>query len=159
MTEYTPEKNIWTHNDFDGMGWHDATIYGFTIEKGDNEWAADLVFDIDYIFDWVDPAPPEKSFTFWVAPCTLIFKGCFDLNIDLGTNGLGLDFLEIADLNLKSKFVHDDNLIYEWELELQQGLITFKSHGFDQIVRKQPLHVKQQLLTLEERGGINFARH
>jgi hypothetical protein len=163
MTEQTEifklDKSIWTHNDFEEMGWHDSNIYGLTIEKSEDNWTADLLLDLDYIFKWVHPIPPEQTFTFWVAPCTLIFKECFDLQIDFKTDGGCLDLMEIADLHLKSKIERGTNkFVYEWKIELQQGQINLKSYGLEQIVRQYPKHVKEQVLTLNERGGVNFER-
>jgi hypothetical protein len=163
MTEQTEifklDKSIWTHDDFEEMGWHDANIYGLTIEKSEDNWTADFLLDIDYIFKWVHPIPPTHTFTFWVAPCTLIFKECFDLHIDFKTDGGCLDLMEIADLYLKSTVEQETNkFVYEWTIELQQGKITLKSYGLEQIVRQKPLHVKGQVLTLDERNGINFGR-
>jgi hypothetical protein len=60
---------------------------------------------------------------------------------------------------LKSKVEQETNkFVYEWTIELQQGQITLKSYGIEQIVRQQPKHVKGQVLTIDERGGINFGR-
>jgi hypothetical protein len=141
------------------MGWHDSYIYGLTIEKGENNWTADLLFDIDYIFKWIHPVPPVQTFTFWIAPCTLIFKETFDLQMNFAADGGCLDFLEIADHYLTRKTEQEKNkYIYEWTIELQQGQIMLKSYGFEQIVRQRPIHVGQQILTLEERGGISFSR-
>ncbi|MDA3614338.1 hypothetical protein [Polluticaenibacter yanchengensis] len=153
------DKNIWTQDDFEIMGWHDANVYGLTIERSEDNWTADFLLDIDYIFKWVHPIPPAQAFTFWVAPCTLIFRDCFDLHIDFRTYGGCLDLLEIADLYLKSKTEQEKNMfVYEWTIELQQGQITLKSYGLEQIVRQQPKHVNGQVLTLNERDGINFGR-
>lgn len=153
------DKSTWTQDDFEEMGWHDANIYGLTIEKSEDNWTADLLLDIDYIFKWVHPVVPERTFTFWVAPCTLIFENCFDLQIDFKTNGGHLDLMEISDLYLKSKIEQNTNeFVYEWCIELQQGDINLKSYGFQQIVRQLPLHIQRQVLTSEERGGINFGR-
>jgi hypothetical protein len=151
------EKNIWTADDFEKMGWHDANIYGLTIEEIEDNLTADLLLDIDYIFKWVHPVPPAEKFTFWVAPCTLIFKMTFDLHLEFDSGFLSS--MEIADLHLKSKSEGEGNkIIYEWEIELQQGQITFKSCGLEQIIRKQPIHAQRQVLSMEERGGINFSR-
>ena len=161
MTEQTEifelDKSIWTHDDFEEMGWHDANIYGLTIERNEDDFTTDFLLDIDYIFKWVHPIPPIQTFTFWVAPCTLIFKQCFDLQIDFKTNGGCLDLMEVADLYLESKFEQEKNkFVYEWTIELQQGQISLKSYGLEQIVRQKPLHVERQVLTLDERKGINF---
>lgn len=153
------DKSIWTHDDFENMGWHDANIYGLSIEKSKDNWTADFLLDIDYIFKWVHPIPPVQTFTFWVAPCTLIFKECSDLHIDFETDGVCIDLMEIADLYLKSKVEQEKNkFVYEWTIELQQGQINLKSYGLEQIVRQKPRHTQGQVLTLDERGGINFGR-
>lgn len=164
MTEQTDkfilDKSVWTQDDFSEMGWHDSNIYGFIIEKSEEDYSSDLLLDIDYIFKWVKPVPPAQTFTFWVSPCTLVFKNCFDLQIDLDANGYSLDSLEIADLYLKTKSEQENNVfVYEWTIELQQGQINLKSLGFDQIVRQNPLLVQGQVLSLLERGGINFSRN
>ena len=157
--KYILDKSIWTHEDFEQMGWHDSNIYGLTVQKSENNWASDLVLDIDYIFKWVKPIPPLEAFTFWVAPCTLIFKGSFDLLIDFKTDGGGLNLIEIVDLHIKSKLEQEKNLlVYEWKIELQQGIISLKSYGFEQYVRAEPIHTNGQVLSLEQRGGINFEK-
>ena len=157
--QFILEKSLWTHDDFEEMGWHDASIYGLNIQKNEDSWSANLLFDIDYIFKWVHPVPPAQTFTFWVAPCTLIFGECFDLQIDFKTNGGYLDLMEIADLYLKSKIKQEKNrFVYEWAIELQQGQIHLKSYGLEQIVRQQPVHVNEQVLSLNKRGGVSFER-
>lgn len=159
MDKFILDKSIWTHDDFEIMGWHDANIYGLAIERNEDSWNADFLLDIDYIFNWVHPVPPEQNFKFWVAPCTLIFKECFDLHIDFKTDEFCLDLIEIVDLNLKSKTEQEKNkFVYEWTIELQQGQITLKSYGLEQIVRYQPKLVDEQILSLDQRGGINFGR-
>jgi len=152
------EKSIWTHDDFEEMGWHDANIYGMVIENNDNP-SADFLLDIDYIFKWVNPVPPAQNYTFWIAPCTLIFKECFDLNIECDTGGGYLELFEIEDLCLNEKTEQEKNrFVYKWTIELQQGVIELKSYGLEQVVRQKPAHVKNQVLSLGERGGINFGR-
>lgn len=160
MTEtFQLEKSIWTQDDFEKMGWHDANVYGFIIEKNEAIWTADFLLDIDYIFKWVHPVEPAKTFTFWIAPCTLIFKEVFDLQINIQTNGNFLELFEIADLHLKSKTQQEENkFVYEWEIELQEGNILLKSSGFEQIVRQEPKHVQGQTLNVTERGGISFGK-
>lgn len=159
MKQYILEKSIWTQDDFNDMGWHDANIYGMIIEKGEEPWQADLIFDIDYIFEWVHPIPPQEYFSFWVAPCTLIFKEVSDLKINVDYQNYTFDLLEISDLILISKHEQENGVvIYEWHLELQEGDIRFKSLGFEQIVRKAPVYINSQVLSLEERGGISFSK-
>ena len=85
------EKSIWTDHDFDVMGWHDVHVHGIAFKPD----AFELYFDIDYIFAWIDPEPPDKHYTFWVAPCTWVFSNVYDIEMDVGTSS----GLEIADVS------------------------------------------------------------
>lgn len=158
MEEYKLEKSIWTEKDYEQMGWHDCHIYGLIFQNDDSDrFATDLVFDIDYIFKWVHPTPPQQNFSFWVAPCTLKFENTFALTIDIDRRGGMSDMLEVADLCLVNKTEQETNKwIFEWSIELQEGKITFKSTGLKQILRQKPTLTKSQMLTLEERKGISF---
>lgn len=153
------DKPIWTQDDYEQMGWHDSSIYGLTFLPLDQFGTTHLVFDIDYIFKWVNPIHPKQNFSFWVAPCTLLFKDTFALTIDIDRRGGTTDMLEVADLYLVDKVEQETNKwIYEWTIELQEGRINFKSSGFDQIVRQKPIFTDGQVLTLEERNGISFSQ-
>jgi hypothetical protein len=154
---YNLEKTIWTQDDFEKMGWHDSNVYGFIFERNSEKFTSDIVFDLDYIFEWIQPTEPEKYFSFWIAPCTLIFKDAFDLKIDIEIGQAEFE-LEIADLHLIAKTKNENEDIYEWNLEFQQGNISLKSHGFEQIVRKNAIYSNEQILDLEKRGGISFSR-
>ena len=159
MKEYLLEKKVWTENDFEKMGWHDCNIYGLIFQNtnADNKYTTDLIFDIDYIFKWVSPIPPKSNFSFWVSPCSLIFTDAFALTIDIDRRGGTTDLLEIEDLYLIDKIEQEKNKwIYEWSIDLQEGKINFKSSGFKQIVRQNPIFTESQALTLNQRNGINF---
>lgn len=129
MTDYKLEKTIWTEQDYEQMGWHDASIYGFIFQSDNIDSATtDLIFDIDYIFKWVQPVPPKVKFSFWLAPCTLKFENTFALTIDIDRRGGLTDMLELADIHLLAKTQEKENKwIYEWEIELQDGRIAFRS--------------------------------
>jgi hypothetical protein len=151
-------KNIWTQNDYEQMGWHDCNIYGLTFFPLDDIGTTNLIFDIDYIFKWVDPIPPKQTFSFWISPCTLVFKDTFALTINIDRRGGTTDMLEIADLYLIDKVEQETNKwVYEWSIDLHEGNITFKSSGFEQIVRQKPFFTDSQCLTLGERNGISFS--
>ena len=151
------DKFIWTQDDYELMGWHDCSIYGLTFLPFDEKGTTNLVFDIDYIFKWVNPTKPGQPFSFWVSPCTLIFKDTFDLTINVDSRGGTTNMFEIADLTLAEKVEQEkNNWIYEWNIDLQEGHIKLKSSGFDQIVRQKPIYTDGQTLTLEQRNGISF---
>ena len=156
---FTLHKSIWTQEDYEQMGWHDCRIYGLTFLPVMETGSTSLIFDIDYIFKWVNPSKPGQPISFWVAPCTLIFKDTFALTINVDRRGGTTDMLEIADLFLVNKVEQEKNKwIYEWTIELQEGGINFKSTGFDQIVRQKPIFTDGQFLTLDERNGICFSQ-
>lgn len=160
MEKYVLEKSIWTQDDFNDMGWHDANIYGMIIEKGEEPWQSYLIFDIDYIFEWIHPIPPQEYFSFWVAPCTLMFKEVYELRIDLDQQGNTLELFDFDSITMSSKKeLNNGCTVYEWLLGLHIGEIQFKSLGFDQIVRKTPVYTNSQVLNLEERGEVSFSKH
>ena len=75
---YELEKSFWTERDFANMGWHDVRIHAIAFDSEKFE----LLMDIDYMFAWADPAPGEKHYTFWMAPCTLVFSSaCMNTGI------------------------------------------------------------------------------
>jgi hypothetical protein len=152
------EKSIWTHDDFETMGWHDSVIYSMCFEKDEHAWTSDLILDIDYIFKWVQPDKDSESFTFWVAPCTLVFKEVFGLKINLDMGDYSIEGLEISDLNLVRKEKRGTVDRFHWVIELNHGNIEFESDGLKQFVRQKPIHISGQQLTLKERGGISFAK-
>ena len=160
MEDYQIEKTIWSENDYEQMGWHDCNIYGLIFQNdNNNNFTTDLVFDIDYIFEWVHPIPPKTNFSFWVSPCTLKFENAYALKMDIDRRGGMTDMLEIADLHLIEKKQEANSWIYKWEIELQEGKITFESTGFKQIIRQKPILTESQVLTLEERNGISFSEN
>lgn len=143
VENYQLEKWIWTDTDFDVMGWHDSYIYAFKI--GDN-----IYFDIDYIFKWVQPGQ-DDWFSFWVAPCTLIFEIPEKFSFNLESNEFN-NQIEIADLhrqvNGKGKT--------EWRIETHIGDILIESQNFRQIVRRRPTLQTGQQIIPEERGEVSF---
>ena len=78
--EYELEKWVWTEEDFERMGWHDSRIYALAFSPETFE----LLLDIDYIFQWINPEPGETFYKFWVAPATLIFENVSDVDFDIG---------------------------------------------------------------------------
>lgn len=156
MTEtYQLEKARWTEADFEQMGWHDARIHALAFVEDGGPETRSLLLDIDYIFQWVPPVAPANHFTFWVAPCTLIFP---EVTIDfIHIDDPQLVFeVEISDLNR----LEQPSEIWgeKWQIQLQSGEMTFWARGYEQIVRRYPKHIHGQTLSLAERGGLSFDR-
>jgi hypothetical protein len=147
-------KAILTEEDFLNMNWHDCNIHAMAF--GVNY---ELNFDIDYIFRWIEPKA-EKGYEFLVSPCTLIFENVHELKLDIA---ITVPFkLEIESIikHTPQRPINADyikrEIEYHWEIETQQGNITFKSVGYKQFVRQEPKLSNNQSLTLVERGGVSF---
>jgi hypothetical protein len=143
MTQYELEKWIWTEKDFETMGWHDATIYGLRL--GQN-----LELDIDYILQWNQPEIEGFSYTFWIAPATLIFEKPTNVSFEL-TQTFDEKWLEIEDIEKATT-----DKINHWTIITQQGGISFDADTFQQIIRRGPSFQFRQSIPYDERGGFSF---
>jgi len=136
-------KINWTEDDFDTMGWHDSKIYSINFDMANHR----IIFDIDYIFEWIKDADSEY-YKFSVSPVTLIFNNIWGLKIDLEP----YENIEITDISRDNpqrpgnyEFIKRD-IEWDWVIDTICGEITFKSVGFQQIIRKQPIIIKGQNL-------------
>lgn len=150
--KYHLPREIWTLEDYDEMNWHDCHIHAISFNKDFK-----LLFDIDYIFKWVLDG---KKYKFWIAPCTLIFENCYDVNFDLNMSIPELEIDSISRENPKkpknAEFI-EKQIEFDWIMETQQGDIKFTSVGFAQYVRRNPVFSNTQSFDREERGGISFS--
>lgn len=139
------------------MGWHDASVYGMTFLSDASTLSNQLLFDLDYILQWIDPVPPDNHFSFWIAPATLLFKNVINLNIDINQEPPNIFDFEIMDIHRLEEFTYPNGGIYwKWQIELSNGSIYFNASGYEQIIRKSP-----ELTTRQEysnRGEISFSR-
>lgn len=160
-SKYRLEKSLWTEADFDQMGWHDNKIHALAFMEEKQE----LLFDLDYIFQWVDPQEGENHFSFWIAPCTLVFQEVYPFQIKHNNEGfLNLD-ISILDISRKGPstleriFSGVSESGWEWKIECVHGEIVFGSSGYCQYVRGKPILVTgDQSLTIAQRGGYSFEK-
>lgn len=154
MEEYILEKWKWTTGDFEQMGWHDCKIHAVAFD----EFNFRLLFDIDYIFRWVGPEE-DGYYRFWISPVTLVFENVYDLDIKLGS-ALGTTIETIRRINpnkpRNSDFIGKDTE-WEWNIEVTNGQVNFKSVGYTQYIRKRPVYNKAQEIDFDERGGYSFS--
>jgi len=125
--EHELEKAVWDDGDFERMGWHDATVHGIAFGPGEFE----LSLDLDYIFEWVQPASGEKFYRFWVAPCTLVFENVWDLHLSVG-GGTTHEIAEVrrTDPKRPQNAEHVGREVeWLWTLECEGGEISFRSVG------------------------------
>ena len=150
-------------SDFDGLSWHDDTIYGLRFDVGESsqgDWHADLVLDIDHIVAWVRGETGGISFR--VAPATLTFYSVTDLRItiDWGDSGDRTALHDASIDGITREPVPDQvdypaREHYRWRIALnwpQGGAITFGARGFTQTLRAEPVLLDEQRLPAGTRG-------
>jgi hypothetical protein len=150
-------------SEFDGLSWHDNTLYGLRFDVGDSyrgDWRADLVLDIDHIVAWV--CATEGAVQFQVAPATLTFHGVTDLKIaiDWGDSSDRTALHDVSIDGISREPVPDQEGYparehYRWRIALnwpQGGTITFGAHDFTQTLRAEPVLLDQQRLPAGARG-------
>ncbi|GAB3825235.1 hypothetical protein [Hymenobacter jeollabukensis] len=144
---YELEKWLWTEADFETMGWHDASVYAWRLQ------GSELLMDIDYIFQWNQPEVEGTSFTFWVAPATLVFHEVQNVEFDfdfIGTEPFKAAALEIDSLELETP--------NEWTIQFHNGYLGFTATGFSQYIRKAPSFEFGQQVSYPNRAGNSFER-
>ncbi len=157
MKTLSIEKYTWTEDDFEIMGWHDATLYAIAFSPDKDEF----VLDIDYIFKWVSPKKNESYFKFWVSPATLIFENIHNFSLNVGEQYRAIQIQSIERKNPKPPPNLDyvsKNIEWDWVIDLEVGEVIFSSIGFQQFIRRNPVFTKTQSLSMDERGGISFLR-
>jgi hypothetical protein len=155
IEQYNLDKTVWTDADFDVMGWHDCNIYALTFNIGKYE----LLFDIDYIFKWVNPEGSDKFFKFWVAPATFIFENVYDFTMDTFDLKLIIDEINRDEPKPpKNKDFIKRDIEWSWTIELHSGNISFQSIGYRLYVRNPPILLSTQVIDMNTRGGISFAQ-
>ena len=153
--QYTLERPIWTHADFETMGWHDATIHAIAFLPATFE----LALDIDYIVQWVDPTPGEDHYSFWVAPATLVFENACEAQIELEPmGGVSMQSLERRDERPMRPGFEGPSTTWEWVVDCNEGAITLRATGFRQIFRQAPILIQRQTLLPAERGEISIVQ-
>jgi hypothetical protein len=147
------EKLVWTEKDFDLMRWHDSKFYAMAFGMEEHE----IRFDIDYILEWINPKQGETHFKFIVLPATLIFRNVYDLNINFALLDVTVqDIYRDNPTQPRNAAFIKEQIEYDWNIDTNNGEITFKSVGYTQYARRKPLLSNSQSIDLLERGGISF---
>ena len=142
-------RMIWTDSDFENMSWHDCPIHG--ISFSDN---FKLLLDLDYISQWISKG---KYFDFRLAPCTLVFENVYNVNLENSSTILTIDTVDRENSRKpqNADYIGRDTE-YDWFIDFVQGGMSFTSTGFKQYARRPAAIIRNQKLTLVERGGISF---
>lgn len=155
-----------THADFDRLSWHDCHVWGFELHVGnpdEGDWRADLVFNIDFIVEWLCGASEPAQFR--IAPAKLVFHGVTDpkLKIDWGDSGFQVAIHEMAIDGIEREQIHEqkvhlDSPYYRWRIRLswpKAGEIVFGAVGFTQSLLAKPVLVTgKQSLSRRERNRL-----
>ncbi|GLR61138.1 hypothetical protein [Rhizobium indigoferae] len=137
-------REIWTDADFVDMGWHDALIYSMSFPQANYA----IRFDIDYIFKWHWEREAVRGWD--VAPCTLEFNNVSDLSVSLSWPTQG--DTSIHHITRKNSRLSPNGkiMLWDYQIELDVGDLSFTATGFTQTVRKPPIFSTSQ--ALGERG-------
>ena len=153
MDLYHLEKQVWTDQDFEIMGWHDASVWSMLADSERFEF----LIDIDYIFSWVHPAHRETYFKFWVSPATMVFENASDVRIDIESQQGSIEVMEfhreVIGPSPNGKFTQ-----YKYKFECRQGRIELEATAFNMYVRRAPTCIDHQCLGLAARHGVSFSR-
>lgn len=152
---YELQKWVWTQDDYEQMGWHDCHIHALAFLPENFE----LLLDIDYIFRWLQPTPPQQYFSFWVAPATLVFENVYDVALTLRCDsGLEIDDIKRNQTMPVHTEYDESSDAGHWTIACQEGQITLRSTGYTQYIRATPQYSASQSLDMCSRGGFSFLK-
>ena len=141
-------RGPWTDSDFESLNWHDVPVYGFHFESfSDDEGTSDVVFDIDYILDWIKA---RDSLKFSMCRAELRFLGVFGFqaNLDYATPTAGMCPFSIHEIVRETPSNVATNVLSSWKIAINwpPGEISFQATGFRQkLVGEPQLRGEQRL--------------
>src|SRR5262245_32266029 len=156
-----------TETDFEELSWHDCHIWGMEFQTGDpdeDDWTSDVVFNIDYIVEWL--CGVDQSTRFRVAPARLTFHVVSDLKVavDRGRRGFQASPTQVLIDRIRRERIprHEQKLFldqpyYRRTVELcapTKGSIEFGAVRFTQALLAEPIVSERQHLTLRERNRL-----
>ena len=144
-------------DDFENYGWHDNAIHAIRIVEGPDGCSGDLVLDIDFILEWLPPEGGEKAFRFRIAPTDLTFHDVTKLviSVDYASSTASFQPMTIHEIHREVVTYPNGYSSFAWKIEInwpRNGLISFRSSGFTQSSRKEPITSDAQYLSPSERG-------
>jgi hypothetical protein len=145
------KKTKWTEADYPEMSWHDCQINSIALDQ-DGEFQNDLVFDMDYILEWITDS--ENAYRFRVAPAILRFAAVDNLEMDIALKFK--DPLQIASID-RQDLPTKGYKKFHWTIKIQNypGLnpntIEFDATGFTQELTGITMETSSQNLTEAQR--------
>ncbi|MDR0770983.1 MAG: hypothetical protein LBE75_07265 [Burkholderiales bacterium] len=147
----------WSTDDFDVMSWHDVHFHGFRLIQNESDsGTAELIFDIDYILEWINV---DGTFKFLVAQARLQFHEVFDLTLalDYVSPNAGMCPFSISGIVRERVTYPTGYVSYRWRLEVNwpAGEIEFESPGFTQTLVGKPYTQTSQDIEPSQRTYTN----
>ena len=142
---------------FEDYCWHDNAIHGFHIVEGDDGCSGDLVLDIDFILEWLQPEGDDNAFGFKVAPANLTFHEVTDLvvSVDYAASTAAFQPMTIHEIHREVVTYPNGHSSFNWKVEInwpRNSFISFRSSGFTQVLRAEPIVSGAQYLSPSQRA-------
>jgi len=155
----------YTEANFERLSWHDCHIWAIdfrTRGPGDEDWTSDLVFDIDFIVEWI--CGVDGTAQFLVAPAALAFHGVTDANIAMNWGASGhqtalhpVSIGRVEREQIQNRKVFLDRPYYSWKIFLNWpngSEISFGAVGFTQTLLSEPVLTSEQSLSRRQRDEL-----
>lgn len=115
-----------------------------------------LVFDLDYILEWL--RKDTGRFQFRIAPATLTFREVTNLRISIDYPAMSAAMAPFSISVIERSFEEQERYtvqIWKMEINFPEGLISFESPGYHQILRGNSMLSDSQILTPSERDELS----
>ena len=142
----------WTHEQFDEMSWHDNHVHAIRIVGGQHG-TGELVFDIDYITDWLRNG---DAFEFRLVPAILRFTDVTDLRISLDYESPCAALGPFSVHRIERRTEERERYVAQlWRIEVNWpgGEITFEASGYEQRATGSAVVSSRQCLSPAERNA------
>jgi hypothetical protein len=123
----------WSIADFEKLNWHDCPIYTINLISSKYE----LIFNIDYILEWIKPDDIKKNYKCIIAPAILKFENAYELKIDIETSKV--IFIDNISREGYRENKNTKNYEWYWRINCQEGEICFYSSGFNLMLKEKPI--------------------
>ena len=148
------DQALFATEDFEKIHWHDNAIHGFRIVEGDDGCTGQLLFDIDYIDEWLRAS--EDLFSFKITPSDLTFHDVSDLviSIDYAALPAALQPMCIQEIKREVVVYPNGHSSFRWKIELNwpfNSFFEFRASGFKQMPRMTAIISESQYLSSLER--------
>ncbi len=145
---------MFTTTDFDAITWHDNAIHSIRIVEGEDGCGGEFILDIDFIVEWLPPK--DKKFCFRIAAADLTFHDVSDLiiSVDYASATAAVQPMTIQEIHREVITYPNGFSSYSWKIEINwppNNYIVFKSKGFTQKLRMEPVISESQYLSFSER--------